>query len=101
MFAAHAVRTVSAPVFTNVRLSSVYIHSKLYMLVFIFFFQIKDHEVYHVLCHFYAPIKIVCVYRLDKCVSTERLEALCAVSLGDVQQRQDSHCVILCSITWQ
>lgn len=30
---------------------SVYIHSKLYMLVF-FFFQIKVHELYHVLCPF-------------------------------------------------
>lgn len=32
---------------------SVYIHSKLYMLVFFFFFfQIKVHELYHVLCPF-------------------------------------------------
>merc|ERR1712221_30323 len=37
VFAAHAVRSVSAPVFATVHLSSVYIHSKLYMLVFIFF----------------------------------------------------------------
>ena len=39
VFAAHAVRSVSAPVFAAVHLSSVYIHSKLYMLVFIFFFK--------------------------------------------------------------
>lgn len=36
--------------FAAVNLSPVYIHSKLYMLVF--FFQIKDHELYYVLCHF-------------------------------------------------
>lgn len=52
MFAAHAVRSVGTPVFADVLLSSVYIHSKLYMLVFISFFQIKDHELYRVLCHF-------------------------------------------------
>lgn len=56
VFAAHAVRSVSAPVFAALHLSSVYIHSKLYMLVF-FFFSNKDHELYFGLCYFMFDFK--------------------------------------------
>lgn len=55
------------------------VHASLY-----FFFQIKDHELYHVLCHFsYAWLwklsikdsitSLYVVYRLDKCVNNKLL----------------------------
>lgn len=83
VFAAHAVRSVSAPVFATVHLSSVYIHSKLYMLVFIFFSNKRPWTLSCLTSFFLCLIvkmiykdsitSLYVVYRLDKCVNNKWL----------------------------
>ena len=104
-------RSVGAPVFATVHLSSVYIHSKLYMLVFIFFFQIKKTMNFitsYVV--FLVPGREETAWQKSACRlatrqiilnDSERRPRRVRCHRVDAAQRQDSQCVILCSITWQ